>query len=255
MTLEEQEALKDGEVVEAPVESPATEPETPVELTETIEEPTSPDEGETIETEEEAGTIKKKSAQSRIQQLNAELKKERERNRSLEETVHSVHKENEENPFSPENNPLPEISEPNQNGEITREQYVQDVQKNAQRAVQMVLLKQNQAQEARKAMEMYPQLDPNSDQFDQDISDAITETVDAQSRLNPRISVLATVNKLMKPYKKAAENAVSGHQRDIAHQVATAGIRPTQNAIPPKTKTPDEMTEAELEAKLGKVYG
>lgn len=254
MTLEEQEALKGGEV-ETPAESPAAEPETPVEPTDPVEEPTPSGEGESTEPEEEAGAIKKKSAQSRIQQLNADLKKERERNRSLEETVHGVHRDNEENPFSPENNPLPEVSEPNANGEITREQYVQDVQKNAQRAVQMVLLKQNQAQEARKAMELYPQLDPNSDDFDEDISDAVTKSVDAQSRLNPRISVLATVESLMKPYKKVADNAVSGHQRDIAHQVATAGIRPTQNATPPKVKTPEEMTEAELEAKLGKVYG
>lgn len=240
-------------VVETPAESPTVETETPevAENTETE----SPAESQEQPQEE---IIKKKSAEGRIRQLNADLKAERERRKSLEESVRTVHKEHEENPFSPENNPLPGIgfARPNENGEITQEQYNLDVQRTAKTAVEAVLIKQQQKQEAAKAMELYPQLNPeNADVFDPDLSDAITEAVEAKTRLNPRASILETVEKLMRPYKKVAENAISSHQQELAGQVARAGIRPTQNTAPVKTKSVEEMTEAEIEAQYGKVYG
>lgn len=255
MTREEQEALNEAGEATPEIESPTVEPEVQAETPETAaEESPSGDESAPAEGAEPE-IIKKKSAEARIRELNDQLKKERERNRSLETSVEKVHKESEENPFSPENNPLPdpELSKPNENGEITREQYAADVARNARRAVQLELSKQRQAAEATKAMELFPQLDPKSDQFDEDLSDVITETVEAKVKLNPGTSVLATVQKLMKPYQKVAESAVSNHAQDVAGQAARAAIRPSANTAPVREKTVEEMTEAEIEAKYGKV--
>lgn len=257
MTREEQEALNAVGEATPEIESPTIQEEAPEEVPEEVVEEASPDAEDTAGEGAEPELTKKKGAEARIRELNAKLRKAEERNRSLETTVGKVHKESEENPFSPENNPLPDadLAKPNENGEITREQYEADVERRAKRAVQSVLTKQTQKMEAAQAMELYPQLNPKKhDIFDEDISDVVMDAVEAQTKLNPNASVLAIVQKVMKPYQKAGENAVTGQQQEIARQAAQAGIRPTQNLTPAKKKTVEEMSEAEIEAQYGKVY-
>jgi hypothetical protein len=202
--------------------------------------------------------VAKKSAQGRIQQLNSKLKEEQRKRSALEERVNSIVRENEENPFSPVNMPMNDpssgrLAQPNANGEITYEDYQRDVQQNAKATVKAVLAQQQLKQEALEVVRLYPQLDPNSDQYDEDLSDAITEAVEAKHRFSSNLSIKSTVDKLMKPYRKAAESAVDSERRNVVRDIASGGIRPSSNPTP-VSKEPANETLEQMEARLGKVY-
>jgi hypothetical protein len=244
------EVMAENIEVESPTpeESPTTEKESPVE-SEAVE---------TVDEDAEPGKVAKKSAQGRIQQLNSELKEERKRRSALEEKVNSIVQENEENPFSPVNMPLMDpksgrLAQPNENGEITYEDYQRDVQQNAKATVKAVLDQQRLKQEALEAIKEFPELDPNSDQFDEDLSDAITEAVESKHRFSSNFSVKSTVSKLMKPYRKAAESAVDSERRNVVKDIASGAIRPSSNPTP-VSREPAEETIEQMEARLGKVY-
>ena len=241
-----------AESASAPEETPTPETKTPVEV-EVVEENVP----ETPDTEAEPEKVAKKSAQGRIQQLNSKLKEEQKKRSALEEKVSSIVRENEENPFSPVNMPLKDpksgrLAQPNSNGEISYEDYQRDVQQNAKAAVKAILNQQQLKQEALDVVKVYPELDPNHERFDQDISDAVTEAVEGNHRLSRNFSLKSTVSKLMKPYRKAAESAVASEKRNIAKDVASGGIRPSSNPTPVSKDV--EETLAEMEARLGKVY-
>lgn len=237
------------------VESPTPE-ETPTPETETPVEPSVEVESTTEDAEPEK--VAKKSAQGRIQQLNSKLKEEQRKRSALEERVNSIVQENEENPFSPVNMPLNDprsgrLAQPNQNGEITYEDYQRDVQQSAKATVKAVLDQQKLKQEALEVVKEYPQLDPNSNQFDEDLSDAVTEAVEAKHRFSRDLSIKSTVDKLMKPYRKAAEQAVDSERINVVKDMASSGIRPSSNPTP-VSKEPDNETLEQMEARLGKVY-
>lgn len=247
------------ESVSTPEEAPATETNTPEPEVEVAEEPEADvaEEPEAPEAEE-SDKVSKKSAQGRIKQLNSELKQERLKASQLEEKVNSIMQENETNPFSPINMPMPSPSQgrfaqPNTNGEISYEDYQRDVQQNAQMAVKAILSQQQLKQEALDVVREYPELDPNSDSYDPDLSDAITESVEARHRLSPNFSLRETVTKLMKPYRKAGESVTSSEKRNLVQQVASGAIRPSANPAPVTKEFEDQSIE-EMEAKLGKVF-
>lgn len=250
-----EEVMAENEQVESPTpeETPTPETETPVESD-------APDADVAEEAKEDAEPEKvaKKSAQGRIQQLNSKLKEEQRKRSALEEKINSIVQENEENPFSPVNMPLRDpssgrLAQPNENGEITYEDYQRDVQQNAKATVKAVLAQQQLRQEALEVVRDYPELDPNSDVYDEDLSDAITEAVDAKHRLSSNFSVKSTVAKLMKPYRKAAESAVDSERRNVVRDIASGAIRPSSNPTP-VSKEPENETLEEMEARLGKVY-
>jgi len=242
-----------AEEVSAPEEAPTPEINTADEPAMDVADEAAPEAEES-----EPEKVSKKSAQGRIKQLNSELKQERQQRSVLEEKINSILKENEENPFSPVNMPLPSpnqrrLAEPNENGEITYEDYQRDVQQNAQAAVKAILGQQKLKEEALDIIRNTPELDPNSESFDPDLSEAITEAVEAKHRLSANFSLKETVNKFLKPYKRAAEKAVDSEQKNIAQQVASAGVRPGASPVVDEKRFEDLSVE-EMEGKLGKVY-
>jgi hypothetical protein len=247
------------ESTSTPAETPTVETNKPEPSVEESEPQADAAEGkEETNEESEPEQERKKSAQGRIKQLNSELKEERKKASQLEEKINSILKENEDNPFSPVNMPMPSpnrarLSQPNENGEITYEDYQRDVQENARTAVQAVLSQQRMREEVYDIVRNTPELDPNSDQFDPDLSEAITDAVEAKHRLSSNFSVKETVSKLLKPYRRAAEKAVDGESRNLATQVATAAVRPGPSPALEEKRFEDLSVE-EMEAKLGKVY-
>src|SRR5690606_19136586 len=104
--------------------------------------------------------------------------------------------------------------------------------------------------EASEIMREYPELNPDSDQFNRELSESITEAVEAQIRLNPySASVKQIVGKLMKPLKGAVTKEVGKASDTMAKQVSQAALRPT--SVRKGEKPAEEKTIAELEAELG----
>jgi hypothetical protein len=104
--------------------------------------------------------------------------------------------------------------------------------------------------ESSEVMRAYPQLDPDSDSFDKELSETVSEAIEAQVRLNPySASVKKFADKLMKPFNKAVSNGVAQEKETITKQVSQSALRPT--AIRTPEKKTEEMSIAELEAKLG----
>ena len=208
--------------------------EAPVETTE----PASEEESSEVETNQ----IEKKGAQKRIRELAGEVK-------SLKQKLSEV--------TTPNDYSLPQqLSQPqiDLNDEVTPEQYRQHVMQQADSLVQL-RLKQSEAinritQESVQVERKYPQLDPESDQFDKELSETISDAIEAQVKLNPySTSVKAIADKLMKPYLKAISNGVAQEKETIAKQVSESALRPTP--VRKVDKTANEMSIAELEAKLG----
>ncbi len=217
-----------------PVVEEQTAEETPVETTEQASE------GESNEVETDQ--IEKKGAQSRIRELAGEVKSLKQK--LAEATVPSE--------YSPAQQfPQPQID---LNEEVTPEQYRQHVMQQADTIVQL-RLKQSEAinrisQESVQVEKKYPQLDPDSDQFDKELSETISDAIEAQVKLNPySTSVKSVADKLMRPYLKAISNGVAQEKETIAKQVSESALRPT--TVRKAEKTATEMSIAELEAKLG----
>jgi hypothetical protein len=96
----------------------------------------------------------------------------------------------------------------------------------------------------------YPQLNPKSDQFNPELSEAVTEAVEAQLKASPyTASVKKIVGKLMKPYLGSVANEVGKERENIARQVSQSALRPT--AVRKAEKGANEKSIAELEAELG----
>lgn len=153
---------------------------------------------------------------------------------------------------------VPTTPMPNQaidlDSEVTPEQYRQHV---LQTASNMVDLKMKQSEaisridkESSEVMRAYPQLDPDSDSFDKELSETISEAIEAQVRLSPySASVKKFADRLMKPFIKAVSNGVAQEKETITKQVSQSALRPT--AIRSPEKSAENMSIAELEAKLG----
>lgn len=255
--------MPDDQVAENPVAEVTAPEATPAPETNTSAETVAETEAPVEETSSEAETTEetepgKKSAQGRIKQLNNDLKEERRKSSMLEEKVNSILRENDENPFSPVNNPLPglnkgQFAQPNENGEITFEDYKRDVQESAKATVKAMLAQQQMKSEAQDILRNTPELDPNSDLFDEELSEAITEAVESKHRLSSNFSLKETVEKMLKPYRKAAERALEKEKASLVSQVATAAVRPGPSPNV-DTKRFEDLSIEEMEAKLGKVY-
>lgn len=217
------------------VESPTIE-ETP--------EDTSEEASEQVETEGEP----KKGAQSRIKELAKERDEARLKAQSLADKLAEITGSQQpqgDSPYMPQYQP---------GEEIDPERLQQDVLKTAD-AMVTLRIKQNDAvnrinNESRDAIRAFPQLDPESESFDKELSETITEAVEAQVRLNPySASVKNIVGKLMKPYQRAVDNGVSQATENIAKQVSETALRPT--SVRKEEKSASDLSIAELERKLG----
>lgn len=106
--------------------------------------------------------------------------------------------------------------------------------------------------EAQEALKKYPELDPDSESFDPDLSESVTEAVLAHAKADPyNASPKKFVDRMMRPYKQAVAKEVGQATENIAKQVSETALRPT--TIRKVEKSATEKSIAELEKDLGVV--
>lgn len=240
---ENNEALNETIEENNQVESPTNE-QTPEETTEEA--------SEGVETEGES----RRSAQSRIRELNSQKKAAEEEARSLRDKLEELTSpvglnEQQFNNVPQDNNIYAD------NGQVDPDKFRAQVLQEAEARADLKI-RQSEAigrinSEASEVLRDFPELDPKSESFNKDLSESITEATEAYVKGNPySASVKKFVAKLMKPYKGAVEREVGQATENIAKQVSQAALRPT--SVRKQEKAAGEKSIAELEAELGMVH-
>ena len=244
MTDDQDTALKIDAGEDTSIDTtPVPETKTTEEVLETQEEATAEPSVEETETEE----APKKGANQRIRELNEKAKQAEAKAQSLADRLADLTGSVEPQQYTPQVQPGEEISP---------EQYQSDVLRAADGLVTL-RIKQSEAvnrinNEANEVLRSYPELDPDSDSFDKELSDTVTEAVEAQVRVTPyTASIKKYVDRLMKPYKRAVTKEVGKETENIARQVSQSALRPT--AVRQVEKKIEDMSIAELEAEIGVV--
>lgn len=245
--LEQQINSKAQEASEGntPTESPTVQQPTG-EVKEPTTEVATEDKGTETETAES-----NKGATQRIKELNQRAKVAEEKAKSLEQRLAEI---TQPIGLPGETQFVPQV-QPGQ--EITPEQYTNDVAKTAKAQVDIAIAQNNAVtrinNESREVLAKYPQLNPDSDQFDKELSDTVTEATERYVRSEPySASVSKYVDKLMKPYQRAVAAEVGQVTENIAKQVSSAALRPTNVRQPEKAAS--DKSIAELEQELGVVH-
>lgn len=225
--------------------TPDVEPKAPEEVEEPEEESTEESEEEAPETEKK---VQKKGFENRVRELVKEKKEAQEQAKTLQERLAAL-TSREDKGVDPQYTPQ---IEPGQ--EISPEQYKQDVLNSARSLVELEVRKSEAINrinnEASEVVRKYPELDPESDDFNRELSDTVTEAVEAHIKANPyTASVKNFVAKLMKPYQGAVTKEVGKANEQLAKQVSSAALKPT--SVSKKEKSVSEMSIKELEDKLG----
>jgi hypothetical protein len=265
MNNQKDEALKAGVEENNITESPAEEEN----LSDTTEETT---EEATADTEVETEVEDKRSANTRIRELDAEKNAEREarllaeeKAKSLEDTIAELRG------VTPQNVPqynVPEMTEveslvkPGEEyldpmelerrilaREKSRDQKIMQtiqlnnvIEKNSNRLVD----------ELNDTEKKYPQLVKGTDDFDPEISNAVSASADAFIKANPMGSVKKHIDDIMKPYLRAIDKRVGEQKEAITKQVSETALRPTH--ITQGEKKFEDMTKEEMEKALGGVH-
>lgn len=247
--------------VKQPAGEEASEPESSADeqkaAEEAVEAPNQPEPtGEGDEAPEPAETedVPKKGANARIRELNAKAKRAEEKASSLEQRLAELTGSGE--PKAPSETPYTPQIEPG--GEYSPDQFKQEVIKTADALVNLRVKQAEAIQrintEATQVLRDYPELDPDSDSFDRELSESVTEAVEAHVKANPySASVRKFADKLMKPYRRAVTKEVGKATETIAKQVSEAATRPT-SVTAKGGKSAKDMTIEELEKELGVVY-
>jgi hypothetical protein len=242
---DEAKKADDSQVV---VESPATEEvqeETQVRKPEEAES----EQVETESAEEESTQVpqeaeNRKTASSRIKELVTEKKEAEAKAESLAEQLRKV-----TTPQVPTT--IPEAPQ-DDNGQVA----VQDVLRQADALTQIRLAQQENLHrvdsEALDAIKANPELDPDSDSFDKDLSESVSQATLAFVQANPTGSVRKFVDSLMKPYRRSVDKQAQGQVETITKQVSQQAMRPTQ--VQEQEKPFSELSIEEMEKKLPKVY-
>lgn len=222
----------------------APEEVTPVESTE-----------ETTEVNE-TGDESKRSAKNRIRELDSRAKRAEERAKSLEDRLAELTGRVDQPEYTPAYNPQQPIVAPGE--EIDAQEFEQRVVQRTRAEIDLKL-KQQEAinrinSESGATIRKYPELDPDSESFNKDLSDSIVEAAEAYVKANPySASVSKFVDKLMKPYKRAIDKEVGQANENIAKQVSQAALRPTPS-VKSGEKANSEKSIADLEKELGVRY-
>jgi hypothetical protein len=231
--------------VAQPVDSPTTEEAPKTETTGDVE-PKPTGAGETEEVANVEG-VSKKDANARIRELNAKLKESEAKAQSLAEKMAEFTGSIDPGtqvPYTPTIEP---------GAEISPEQYKADVVRTAQAVAQLEVQRERALNrintESQEAVRSNPELDPNSDRFDKDLSETVYEATLAYVKSNPAGSVKDFVDKLMKPYRRSLDREVGQAEEKIAKQVSQAALRPT--TVRAEEKRAEDKTIAELESELG----
>ena len=221
--------------------------------TETVEDttPVSNETAGTVQAPEES----KKGYSARVQELANAKKAAEEKAKSLEdklaELTSQIGAPGSFNPYQPQNEPLVREGE-----ELTAEELNKRQDAREQRLHQQIefRLQQERAinrvnREAGEVVRIYPQLDPNSEYFDRELSKDVTEAAEEYIKANPQGSVKGFVTKMMKPIAKQVTKEVATETENIAKQVSQSAIRPSQSKAVEKKF--EDMTIEEMEAQLG----
>jgi len=256
----------ENEVKEPKIDTTPVPEEAPEEV---VEEPVETESAEEVKTEETAPETEeapKKSYAHRVQELNAKAKEAEARATEAEEKAKSLTDTLAELTGSVEpQRYIPQTTEPivAPGEEIDALELDRRLQAREQRIMQnadaLATLRSKQAEavtrinnEAQTAIRKYPELDPESDNFDRELSDTVSEATEAYVSKNPfTASVSKFVDRLMKPYKGAVAKEVGKATETIAKQVSEAALRPTNIRKPEKTAK--EKSIPELEQELGVV--
>jgi hypothetical protein len=228
------------EEAQLPVESATTETK-PVE--EKVEQP----EKEPEPTTEE---VPKKSAEGRIRELASKVKEEKEKSESLAEKLKALTSQVDSAPQA-QYTPQVEAGQ-----EVSTDQYKTDVLRTADSLVNLRLQQERVVnrinQEAQELMAEHPELNPDSDGFNKELSDSVTEAAIAYAKSNPTQSMKTFVNKLIAPYKRAVTKEVAEQSETLAKQASEGALRPTN--IKQTDKQFKDLSIEEMEKKLGIVY-
>ena len=233
-SVEEPKATE--EVVTPPEEVESTEPTKPA------EEP-----AETVESEAPKEPSKK-GLSNRVRQLNSRAKDAEAKVESLTERLGKLTGSVEpqgQKPYAPQVQP---------GSEVTPDQYKQDVMRTADSLVDLRMKQQTALtkidSEAHQVMRDYPELNPDKEAFDKELSDTVNDATEAYVKAKPyTTSVKKFVDRLMKPYNRSIDNKVGQAKETLAKQVSETALRPTQ--VKAKDKTADQKSIKELEAELG----
>jgi hypothetical protein len=226
---------------------------------EAVETPT--ESAEEVEAEaEETEEAQKKGYSQRVRELNTRAKMAEERAKSLEERVAELTRTQDvPNVYQQFDAPAEPLIKPGE--EIDAFELNKRLEERERRiiagadATSLLRSKQSEAisrinTESSEAMRTYPELDPDSDTFNKELSETVTEAVEAHIKADPyNASVKKFVSRLMKPYLGAVTREVGKTTETLAKQVSESALRPTNVHKPEKTAT--EMTQEELEQRLG----
>lgn len=221
----------------------------------------STEEAATDQPTQEAEESSPKGANQRIRELNARAKEAEAKAQSLAEKLAQL--TNSQQPaVNTVNNvadePIVAPGEEIDTLELDRRLRARE-DKLMQRADALVTLRNKQNDtlnrintEAVEAVKAFPELDPDSERFNKDLSETVTEAVEAHIKADPfNASVKSFVAKLMKPYQAAVAKEVGQASENLAKQVSQAALRPT--SVRKAEKSASEKSIAELEKELGMV--
>lgn len=203
----------------------------------------------------------KKGAEARIRELNAKKKEAEAKAQSLEQKLAQLTSQDSTgidiNSIQQvqDDEPLIKPGEEIDATELDRRLKAREQKNNQQVLARVELInKQNQAitrinNEATESVRKYPELDPDNESFNPELSESVTEAVEAYVKSNPySASVKGFVDKMMKPYKGAVAKEVGKASGTLAKQVSQAAQRPV--SIRKTEKTAAEKSIAELEQEL-----
>lgn len=245
-----------GEVANTPTTAPVVEKQASGEVAEQNAEQASPVEEGKTETEES-----KKGFSNRVRELVKERNEAREEIQSLQQKMAELTQTPSADELKMPDFNVEPIVKPGE--ELTAEELNRRIANRDQEllrkadAIAQLRTKQVEAmsridREAAEVLKVYPQLDPDSEEFNKELSEAITESTEAYVKSNPySASVKKHVAKLMRPYMGAVTKEVGKATETMAKQASEAALRPT--TVRKAEKPASEMTMEELEAKLGVV--
>lgn len=222
-------------------------------IPEPIEETATPKEVEETPEVKDEKHIDKKDANYRIRELNGEAKTAKAEAASLRKKIEEL------TAVSQPQQSWEQLNQPfktDDNGQVDAAEFEKNV---LAKAAAIAELKMAQSQhvarvnsEAEKVIEEYSVLNPESDSYDSELSESVTEAALAYVKQNPTASLKKFVDGLMKPYTRAISKQVGGMQEQLTKQVAETAIRPS--SAPKSEKNIAEMSMKEMEQKLGIVY-
>ena len=208
----------------------------------------------------------KKGAEARIRQLSQKAKQAEAKSKSLANKLEEVTAQLGTQAIEPQTPPLGYRVKPKPILEPGEEIDTLELEKRMQEREQGILQKtqalisfqgkvnkvvDNINREAREVIQEFPELDPTNEQFDKELSDAVTEATEAQVRTNPTASVKKLVKKLMNPYRRAVTKEVGEQTANLAKQVTRTALRPTP--APKGGKKFKDLSTKEMEDRLGTV--